>query len=117
MTDSATDVSRPGSSDLNILERLELISLEQPEQNEYTITTEAEAQEILTAMAASLHSMSQSMAAGPDKRVLLDYAATYRLSVIRQDSLELLRSITFDPDQDDLVIWGLKLTVPAIVLM
>jgi hypothetical protein len=116
MTGSATDVSPKGSSDLNILERLELISLEQPEQNEYAITTEAEAQEILTAMAASLHSMSQSMANGPDKRVLLDYAATYRLSVVRMDSLGLLRSITFDPDQDDLVIWGLRLVVPAIVL-
>ena len=117
MTDSATDVSPSGSSAPNILERLELISLEQPEQTEYLVTTESEAQEILTAMAASLHSMSQSMAKGPDKRVLLDYAAVYRLSVVRNASLELLRSITFDPDQDDLIIWGLKLQVPAIVLM
>jgi hypothetical protein len=116
MTDSATDVSPKGSSDLNVLERLELISLEQPEQTEYSVTTESEAQEILTAMAASLHSMSQSMAKGPDKRVLLDYAAVYRLSVIRNGSLELLRSITFDDEQDDLVIWGLRLVVPAIVL-
>lgn len=114
--DSATDVSRKGSTAPNILERLELISLEQPEQTEYLVTTEIEAQEILTAMAASLTMIASGMDKGPDRQVITDYAAQYRLAVVRASGLELLRELAGNPD-DELVIYGLKLTVPVIVLM
>ena len=113
MTVSAIGVSKKGSDAPNILERLELISLEKPEQNEYQITTEEEAQQILTAMAASLTMIASDMADGPDKRVTLDYAASYRLAVVRNSAIELFREIA---GKDDLVIYGLKLTVPVIVL-
>jgi hypothetical protein len=112
---SATDVSRKGSPAPNILERLELISLEQPEQTEYLVTTESEAQEILTAMAASLTMIASGMDKGHDRQVVTDYAAQYRLAVIRNSGLELLRELAGKPD-DELVIYGLKLVVPVIVL-
>ena len=113
MMDSATDVSPSASPDLNIMERLEMYSLEHPQRTEYQVTTELEAQEILTAMAASLTMIASDMAEGPERRVMNDYAATYRLAVIRADALQLFRDIA---GKDDLVIYGLTLTVPCIVL-
>ena len=113
--DSAIDVSRKGSTEPNVLERLELISLEKPEQTEYLVTTETEAQEILTAMAASLTMIATDMAKGPDRQVITDFAAKYRLAVVRASGLELLRELASDPDEQ-LVIYGLRLVVPVIVL-
>lgn len=89
-----------------------MYSLEHPSRTEYQITTELEAQEILTAMAASLTMIASDMV-NPDRQVMLDFAATYRLAVVRKDALQLFRDIA---GVDDLVIFGLKLTVPVIVL-
>ena len=113
MMDSATDVSPHASPDLNIMERLEMYSLENPSRTEYQVTTELEAQEILTAMAASLTMIASDMAKGADRNVMQDFAASYRLAVVRKDALQLFRDIA---GVDDLVIFGLKLTVPVIVL-
>ncbi len=113
MTASVTDVSPSASPDLNIMERLELYSLEHPSRTEYLVTTELEAQEILTAMAASLTMIASGMEKGPDRQVMLDFAAQYRLAVVRKDALQLFRDIA---GKDDLVIYGLTLTVPVIVL-
>lgn len=112
--DSAIDVSRKGSTEPNVLERLELISLEKPEQTEYLVTTESEAQEILTAMAASLTMIASGMDKGHDRQVVHNYAAQYRLAVVRASALDLFRELA--GGDDELTIYGLKLVVPAIVL-
>lgn len=111
--DSATPASPTGSSGHNILERLERISVDEPERNEYQLTDEREAQAILTAMAASLKSLANDVKHKPDRQVLLDYASTYRLQVLRGTALQYFRTLT---DDDALVIFGLRLTVPVILV-
>lgn len=112
MTDSATLASRNASSGPNILERLEQISQEEPDRTEYQLTTETEAQELLTAMAAMLGKMALDVS-GTDRQVLKDYEATYRVQVINNTALDYFRQLT---DEDQLEFCGLKITVPVIVL-
>jgi uncharacterized protein YjcR len=111
--DSVMPVLRNGSKGHNILERLERISVDEPERNEYQLTDESEAQAILTAMAASLMSLANDVKHKPDRQVLLDYAATYRLQVLHKTALNYFRKLT---DDDALVIFGLRLTVPVILV-
>lgn len=112
MTDSATRASRKGSNAPNILARLEQISQQDPTRSEYQLTTETEAQELLTAMAAMLAKMAKDVA-GTDRQVLKDYEATYRVQVLNDTALDYFRTLN---EEDQLEFCGLKIIVPAIVL-
>ena len=113
--ESATPASNNGSSDPreNILDKLQRLANEDPTLEAYHITTEIEAQELLLAMAAMLKVMAKDVKVEIDRRVLKDYANQYRAATIQGKAMEYLRELDAD---DELELFGLKITVPAIII-
>lgn len=116
MTESATTASPGGSRKaerLNVIQRLEAYAEDHPEATTYSITSEWEAEEILGAMALSLAALANDVKDKTDRAELTKYGKQYHLAVVERRALEFIRELT---DDDELVIYGLKLQVPAIVL-
>jgi hypothetical protein len=116
MTDSAINVSKDESTTReprNVIERLEQYSQDHPEATTYQVTTELEAEELLGAMAVSLSSLANEVKDERDRGELLKYGKLYHQAVVQHRALDYNRGLTAE---DELVIYGLKLQVPAIVL-
>ena len=96
----------------HILERLEDYAEEHPEATEYRISSELEAEQILLAMAATIKHTSSSIRNKMDKSLYLEIANKYRVAVIGGKALETFRAMT---EEDQLELYGLKLTVTNIV--
>jgi hypothetical protein len=102
----------PQSEREHILDRLQRLAVENPHLVEYQLTTEHEAQELLTAMAAMLKVMIKDVNHPTDKRELKNYANEYRHAVIQGNALTYLHKL--NPD-DELELFGLKITTSVII--
>lgn len=120
MTDSAISAS-PGDSTTadsttpnNILERLELYKEANPTAIEYWLETEAEAELLLVAMAASLDTLiadpSFDKIAAED---LKKYSRQYKAACRQQKALDYIRDLA---DENSLAIWGMRIRARRIVL-
>lgn len=104
--------SPPPSANEHILDRLQRLAVENPDLAEYQLTTELEAQELLTAMAAMLKVMIKDVDHPDDKRQLKDYANEYRHAVIQGNALNYLHKLN---PEDELELFGLKITTSVII--
>jgi hypothetical protein len=113
--DSATSAKRNESTPPteNVLDRLQRLAVENPDLVEYQLTTELEAQELLTAMAAMLKVMMKDVHHRGDKRTIQDYANQYRKAVIQGNAFGYIHELNSD---DGLELFGLKITTGVAVL-
>lgn len=114
MADTVTPASKPTSSEVpKALERLAQYAEEHPEKNEYRITSELEAAEILTMLAATLKLGAKQTRDREYAKKLRDFSHVYKLQVKRGNALEYIRQLS---EEEELVIYGMKLTAPRITL-
>jgi len=113
MADSVTSASQPQSSEPatsgHILARMEEYSEEHPEATSYLISTELEAEELLLAIAATLKHLMRDVKHRDDQAQIKKIGQQYRLAVVQNRALDYIRGLTGD---DELEIYGLKITVP-----
>lgn len=96
----------------NIIERIEQYAAEHPEATEYRITTEAEAAQILLAIAAVLKHLRRDVHNDREGRAKLKkIGQEYRLAVAQGKALEYIFSMT---EEDQLEIRGLVLVVDLV---
>lgn len=98
-----------------ILDRLEEYALENPDETDYWIETELEAEQILLAMAAVI---KQTIKITPtltshDKQMMRDVANKYRHAVKQGQARQLFRDMT---EHDQLELRGMRLRVREIVI-
>lgn len=96
----------------HILDRLQRLAVENPQLEEYQLTTEIEAQQLLLAMAAMLKELRKDVKHAEDREEIGQYARDYRLAVQEGRALEYLHGL--NPD-DELELFGLKITTSVIV--
>lgn len=117
MVDSAIAARRIGSNVVeetgHVLETMELWAAEHPMATEYVLTSELQAEQLLLAMAAVIAHTSKDIRNAMDKRMYLDIASQYRKAVIDQSALQLFQEMT---EEDQLELYGLKITVRTILL-
>ena len=114
--DSAINASGNGSpprkEQEHILDRLQRLAVENPDLQEYQLTTEFEAAELLLAMAAMLKELRKDVNNAEDRRQISEYGNEYRLAVKQGRALEYLH--TLNPE-DELELFGLKITTSVII--
>lgn len=114
MVDTVTNVSKKISNDHeHILERLEQYATDNPIATEYRITSELEAEQLLVAMAAILKHNADAIDDPEDAKKLRQFAHLYKQKVQRNQALDYIRELN---EMDQISLFGLKLTVPRIVL-
>jgi hypothetical protein len=116
MTDSVAPASKPDATDQprcipNILDRLVSLADDHPDLATYVLAGEADAQLLLTALAATLQAAAKTL---PDDqaRPLRRVANRYRDAVIGWRALDLIRTGQDDPGEA-IEVAGLAIRAPA----